>query len=354
MGNGNLTAIKPVRLTTINLSNNGVFTVKLPSQGGWLGVWLRCTDTLGTANPTAIALDNNLNQVTRYQLRANGRPVLDLPANDQYYRHKYLMGTIGDRVAPISGAGAQATHYWSQYIPLTLPFPSKYPNNYKTMFPAGLINNIEFQVTCPSSLLNATYTSGGVNGATFTAGPILSVSVVMLDLSAQELRDMVAAGGHGYIQNEFEQVVTASGQLDIELTSGRGALQDVYFRALDNITAPATAGSQTLVTDQKLILGNNEFPIDNAFLELQSQSKDQYHIENGGTNPGSSQLGGAYDPPGTWMYAFNRDGMLSEGLSLVNQPSLKLRNTIAIAPTGTSTLSVITGTIDPDFYKTII
>lgn len=354
MANGNLLAIKPIRLTTVPLTNGLVTTVKLPTQGAWIGLWLRCQDTLGTANPTALALDNNLNLVTRFQLRANGRPVFDLPANDQYYRHKFMMRTIGDRQAPISGAGAQATHAWAMYIPFALPFPAKYPDYYKTIFPAGLINNIELQITCPSNLLNAVYTSGGVNGATYTAGPTLSVSVVMLDLDAPSLRQMVAIGGHGYIQNEFEQVITAAGQVDIELTSGRGALQDVYFRALDNITAPATAGSQTLITDQKLILGNNEFPMDNAFLEFQSQSKDQYQVEGGGTNPGSSQLGTAFDPPGTWMYGFNRDGQLNQGLSLVNQPSLKLRNTVAVAPTGTSTLSVITGTIDPDFYKSIV
>lgn len=353
-GRAPLLTYREVRLATQTLTDGGVFTLKLPSQYGWKGLWIYVQDTLGTANPTALALDNNLNQISRLQLRANGRPVFDLPANDSYYRHKFLIGTIGQRIAATSGAGAQALHNFAFYIPFTLPRPAKYPGCHTTMFPAGLINSIELQVTCPPNLLNAVYTAAGVNGATYTSAPTLTVSAVCADLDNAQLLTMVKAAGHGYIQNEFEQVVTAAATTDQELTGGRGVLTDLYFRALDAINAPATAGSQTLVTDQKLIIGNNDYPLDSAFLPIQAAAKQFWQIEGGGTNPGSSQLGTTFDPLGTWMYSFNQDGLLNQGQSLVGQPSVKLRSTVAIAPTAPATLSVITGIIDPNFYQTVL
>lgn len=330
---------KQVQLTTQTLSSGANITTNLPSQMLWTGMQfdLVGTCTVTVATPTA-ARDSFLNLIQRLTLNINGRPIFDLPFADAVYRSWYdLRGkqNFTDNGA-VTGDFGTSLRIW-----FNLPFPARSPGSYGTVIPAALLNNIQLQILCPPSLSAAQYSV--INGATivYSNGPTLTVSALAADVDRATMINVLNNGGHGYVQNAYLQTLASTGDLDQDLQGGSGILKDLYVDTVNNSVHQAFAAAP-FVSNVRLMVGNNLFPIDSFWQTLQNQGRQIYGIAN------------ADLPTGTWRYSFNSHGDFMEGIDLRRQPSVKLRSTITASPTGTSNQNIITGILVPDYIKSIM
>ncbi len=313
-----------ILLTTQTLTGGQVITTRLPSQMGWVGLNFRVAGTFATAG-TTLLLDGTLNLLSRIQLRINGRPLFDVPGPDAYFRHTFWNRTAGARVEA-AASGASATDFnWGFTMPLAMPFPMRSPQNFGTLLPAGLVNTIELQLTPPTSLSAAVYTGG--SATVMPSGAIDDCG------SSPKL---VKGGGDGYIQTGYIQTLGSTGDLDLDLQGGRGLMTD-FFADYRNNSLHITSPTAPFITNVRLLIGNNQFPVDSTYLQLPDRSKNS----------------GVSYPQGCYMYSFVQQGEYNEGCSLDGQPSVKLRSTVASSPT-TATNTVITGIRMPNWYQEVL
>jgi hypothetical protein len=330
---------KLVQLYTFTLASGALLSQNLPSQMLWYGLQI---DLVGTVNisvavPTE-ALDGALNLVQQMTLNLNGRPIINGGLVDFFYRSWY-----DQQCKPLATDPGTATgdFGYSFRIWFNLPFPAKAPGSYGTAVPAALINNIQMLVQCPSSLAAAQFSN--INGATITYsnGPSLLISALAADIDRPTMINIVNAGGHGYVQNQYLQPLAAAGNNDLELQGGSGVLKDIYCDTVNN-SVHQTFAAAPFISNVQTLVGNNLYPLDTTWNSLQQQATQQYGIA-------SAQI-----PPGTWRYTFNPHGDFMEGIDLRRQPSVKLRSNVTTTPTATSKNTVITGILVPGYIKSIL
>lgn len=327
---------RQVQLTTQPLSSGLNLTTNLPSQMVWTGMQFDLSGTVNVsvATPTQ-ARDGILNLISRLTLNVNGRPIFDLPFADAFYRSEIILQALQLLTDPGAVTG---DFFASLQVFFNLPFPARSPGAFGTVLPAGLLNNIQLQVQCPSSLAGANFSV--INGATitYTNGPNLLISALAANLDRQTMLNMVSNGGHGYVQNAYLQNIASTGDLDLDLQGGSGILKDVYCDSVNNSVHVANAAAP-FINNVRLLVGNNDFPIDSTWQSLRNQTQQTYRMT---------------PPTGTWMYSFNKHGDFLEGMDLRRQPSVKLRSSVAISPTATAQNNVITGILVPGYIKSIM
>lgn len=327
---------KQVQLTQLTIASGATLTTNLPSQMIWSGMQFDLAGTLNVSVATPVqALDGILNLITRLTLNVNGRPIFDLPFADAVYRSFIQQGVTGILTDPGVATGDFLV---SLKIYFNLPFPAKSPGSFGTVLPAALLNNIQLQVLCPPSLSAANFSN--VNGATisYTNGPILTVSSIAGDVDRATMLNIVNAGGHGYVQNQYLQPIAGNGDADLDLQGGSGLLKDLYCDTINNSVHVVQAAAP-FVSNVRLMVGNNLFPIDSYWNTLRNQVPAIYRM---------------VPQTGTWMYTFNKHGDFLEGIDLRRQPSVKLRSTISTTVTQTAVQKVITGILVPDYIKSIM
>lgn len=323
------TLVKLVNLATVTLTDGLNTQIRLPAENLWTALHLRINGTTANGPPGSVLLDGILNLLSRVILRVNGRNVFNLTPARQFARQTYQNGVQGALLQYTTTVGAGNVEV---VIPLALPRPSAYPETIVTGLPAGLINQITLELQCPSGLVAAVFGTPGTTS--FSAGPLVTIAAAQIEMSQQEMLDMLRKGAtQGYIQTERQVTIAGSGDLDTECDSGRGRTMDLFSRYINN-----GAASETIVTNVSLLLGSNNRPIESTHLVLQDNAKRIAQVE---TVPG-----------GTWWYPFNRWGKLDQFLDINNQTSVKLRHT-AGSPTGTSNVGTIQGTIIPEFYREV-
>lgn len=330
---------KQINMTTLTLSDGAVITSKLPSQMLWTGLMFDLTGTLNISVATPVqARDGILNLISRLQLRCNGRPWFDIPFAQAVYRAWYYMRGKQAYVDPGTSTGSFMA---SLYVPFNLPYPCRSPGNFGTVLPAGLLNNIELQVTCPSTLVAANFSN--VNGATitYTNGPVLTVSAIAADVGRSAMLNVVNQGGHGYVQNNYLQPIAGTGDLDQDLQGGSGILKDLFVQTVNNSVNVASTAAN-FVTNVRLLVGNNIYPVDSTWQTLQNRGRSIYGIPN------------ADLPTGSWMYSFNQQGDFMEGIDLRRMPSVKLRSTISTAVTSVAQQQILTGILVPELLKQVL
>lgn len=336
-----------ILLTTQTLTGGQVITTRLPSQMGWVGLNFRVAGTFTTAG-TALVLDGTLNLLSRIQLRINGRPLFDLPGPDCYFRHTFWNRTAGARLETTASGGSSVEWNWGFTVPLALPFPTGSPQKFGTILPAGLVNTIELQLTPPQTLTSAVFSTGS---PVVGSGPTVTVTAIALDLSNQELIDLVKGGGDAYIQTGYLQTLGSTGDLDLDLQGGRGILKD-FFADYRNNSLHITSPFAAFISNVRLLIGNNQFPVDSTYLQLQDRSKEIYMLE-GTAGQTVNPSGGVDYPAGCYMYSFVQEGQYNEGVKLDGQPSVKLRSTVTSSPTS-ATNTVITGVLMPNWYQEVL
>lgn len=330
---------KQVQLTTQALSSAANITTNLPSQMMWAGMQFDLSGTvnISVASPTA-ARDSFLNLIQRLTLNLNGRPIFDLPFAQAVYRSWFDMQAKQTFTDPGNTTG---DFFASLRIPFNLPFPARSPGAFGTVVPAAMINNIQLQILCPPSLSTAQFSN--VNGATitYTNGPTLTVSALAADVDRATMVDVVNKGGHGYVQNSYLQPIAGTGDLDQDLQGGSGILKDLFVDTVNNSLNVAQAAAP-FISNVRLMVGNNLFPIDSFWNTLQNRSRQIYAMPN------------ADMPAGCWRYSFNQHGDFMEGIDLRRQPSVKLRSTVATSVTATAQQIIQTGILVPNYIKAIL
>lgn len=337
-----------ILLTTQTLLGGQVITTRLPSQMAWVGLNFRVAGNFSTAG-TTLALDGTLNLLSRIQLRINGRPLFDLPGPDCYFRHTFWNRTAGARVES-TAAGGNSDFNYGFTVPLALPFPTRSPQSFGTILPAGLVNTIELQLTPPTTLTSAVFSAGA--GITIGGGPTVTVTAIALDLSNDDLIKLVKGGGDSYIQTGYLQPLAAQGDLDLDLQGGRGILKDFFADYRNNSLHATSPFTNPFITNVRLLIGNNQFPVDSTYLQLQDRAKEIYLLEGSAGQTTNPNTGVSY-PQGCYMYSFVQQGEYNEGIPLNGQPSVKLRSTVNVAPT-TATNTVITGVVMPNWYQEVL
>lgn len=317
---------KTVDIDRITLTNNLQGTIRIPSQDLLLGVQVRVHGTTANGPPASVDQDGDLNLLDYFRFKCNNKNVFDLPPREQFQRATYQWGTAPQRTAVTTTVGA---FYHDLYFPVALPRPAKYPDYLMTGAPLGLVASpvLEYRVT--SDMINALFGTPGTTS--FSVGPIMQVTLHLLEASNDHLRGLVNAGKlKGYIQNYQEKTVSGSGNLEFELESGKGRLIDLYARAIDN-----GVPDEDHVSNVTLLLGTNDRPLESRHEVLQADAKRFFQCETA--------------PAGTWMYPFNRNGKNNQFVDLNGQRNVRVRYNCG-APTGTSQIREIQGTLIDDFW----
>lgn len=323
------TLLKLNNLATITLTDGLNTQIKLPSENLWHALHFRITATSSAGPPGSVLLDGILNLISKLTLTLNGRPLFRLSPAQQFARQTFQSGTQGNLQQFTTTVGAG---FVEVVVQLGIPRPADYPETLLTALPAGLINLINLEVACPSSLISAVF---GTPGSTaFSSGPQLTVSALEVEHSQTELVAMLRQGVlQGYVQTQRRLPIVITGDADIDLDSGRGRSIDIFSRIVNNSLL-----SDAMVTNVSLLLGTNNRPIESTHLVIQDNAKRVMKLET--------------VPTGAHYYPFNRWGKLDQFLDLTNQTSVKMRYNV-VTQTGTSFIDVIQGTIIPELIREV-
>lgn len=330
---------RSVLLETITLTDNLTTTRKLSASGAWLKLRFRLSATTSGGTPSGLSRYEGFGVMNRIRLRAGGRPVFDLIPGEVYKRQMFHNGTRPERVAASTTPGAWS---YSFEVPFVLPRPFSYPRSGITAFPAAILPNIELEVAAASSMMGGLY--GTVSTTAFTAGPTLTVTAEIMDISDAQLRAMVAANHlHGFLQQQLTDLPTSTGTRDVQLVAGEGVMTGLFLTHAD---ATALAFDDAMVTDQQVIAGSNDFVTQTQFHELQNRGREQFGVPDPVIYTGLNTTGAAYI-----TYAPN--GALGEGIDLNGLQSLKLRSNIATLTNNNGATNIIQEILLPGYWRTV-
>lgn len=330
---------RSVQLETINLTDNLSTTRKLSSSGAWLKLRFRLSATTQGGTPTGLNRYEGLAILDTVRLKVGGRPIFDLTPGEIFKQQMYLSSTRPERIPASTTVGAWAYSFEVNFI---LPKPFTYPRSGITAFPSGILPNIELEVICPPSLLDALYTAKGTT--TFSGQPQLTVTAEIMDVSNTRLARLVAKNRlHGYQQLSQSDQPTATGTRDIQLVAGEGVMILLYASNANGTNLAFTDG---MATDVVVICGANDFVTQSRFQELQNRGREWFGAPDPVVYTGLNTTG-------TMCITYTPNGALGEGIDLNGLQSLKLRQQLQTVSNNNGDTEVIQHILLQGYWRTI-